>query len=502
MRTPSVLLCLLTTAPAAFAQATFHGLGVGNASAYAISRDGQWITGVGSSGYFRWNASTGYQVIGGNGMAGIPDIANGGSPVGLTLPDTSNGDADTAAVWTPSGTTFIGGLGGQSGPFLSSVYSCSADGGVMAGLGWINGGAAHAFRWTQAGGMIDLGAAGGGSSRANGISPDGNVVVGWDEDSSTGQRRAAIFSGGTINVIGTNGEAYDASKDGSVVVGYENGRLFRWTQATGMVDLGQLPNSDPVWDFAIGESCSADGNTIVGSNGNGFFGTPYRAFVWRAGLGMTDLRTLLVSLGATQAASWVLSDATSISADGRTICGVGYDANFIAQSWIATLPELTGTSFCSGDGSLATACPCANSGTIGRGCENSAYTGGSHLYASGTTAPDKLVFTATDERPGVLSIFLQGDASDAAGTAFGDGVRCVSGNLKRLYAKNADDAGTTSAPAATDLKVSAQSALLGDTILPGSTRYYQVYYRDPDASFCSEPQGSTFNVSNALSIQW
>lgn len=502
MRITSILLCLLAPTPAAFAQATFHGLGVGNATANAISRDGQWITGTGASGYFRWSAGSGYEIIGGIGLSGVPDIANGGSPVGLTLPDASNGDADTAAVWTPSGTTFIGGLGGQSGPFLSATWGCSADGSVMVGLGWIDGGTAHAFRWTAAGGMIDLGAVGGSSSRANGVSADGNVVVGWDEDSTTGQRRAAIFAGGSIQLIGTNGEAFDASSDGSVVVGYENGRAFRWTQATGLVDLGQLPNSDPIFDLAIGEACSADGNTIVGSNGNGFLGTPYRAFVWRPGLGLTDLRTLLVSMGAPQAAGWVLSGATGISADGRTICGVGYDPNFVFQSWIATLPELTGTSFCSGDGSLATPCPCANAGFIGRGCDNSIVTGGSHLFAHGTTTPDKVILTATAERPGVLSIFLQGDANESAGTSFGDGLRCAGGNLKRLYIKNADDTGTTAAPSAGDPSIRAQSALLGDTIAPGSTRYYQVYYRDSDESFCPAPQGSTFNVSNALAIGW
>ena len=44
-----------------------------------------------------------------------------------------------------------------------------------------------------------------------------------------------------------------------------------------------------------------------------------------------------------------------------------------------------------------------------------------------------------------------------------------------------------SAPQAGDPSVSAQSALLGDPIAPGSSRYCQTYYRDPSLSFCPAP---------------
>ena len=159
------------------------------------------------------------------------------------------------------------------------------------------------------------------------------------------------------------------------------------------------------------------------------------------------------------------------------------------------------TPFCAGDGSLATACPCGNTGAAGRGCDNSSATGGSLLVASGSTNPDTVVLTASDELPTVLSIFLQGDASLPAGTAFGDGVRCVAGNLKRLYVKNASG-GSVSAPSGGDPSITAQSAALGDPIAPGTTRHYQVYYRDPVLPFCDTPQGNSWNVSNGVSIAW
>ena len=159
-----------------------------------------------------------------------------------------------------------------------------------------------------------------------------------------------------------------------------------------------------------------------------------------------------------------------------------------------------GQPFCYGDGSIRQ-CPCANLGDGGAGCANSKESGGALLSSAGTTSPDTVVLTSTRELPTALSVFLQGNSQNANAFLFGDGLRCVSGSLKRLYSKNAS-AGTVSAPGASDLSITAQSAAKGDVIAPGSTRYYQVYYRDPDPAFCPPPAGDFFNVSNGLVIVW
>jgi len=99
-----------------------------------------------------------------------------------------------------------------------------------------------------------------------------------------------------------------------------------------------------------------------------------------------------------------------------------------------------------------------------------------------------------------LSIFLQG-SSQIAPAAFGDGLLCVGGNLLRLYTHNAS-AGSVIAPSGLDLSISARSGALGDVISAGSTRYYQVYYRDSSSSFCPPPAGSSFNVSSGLAVLW
>jgi len=161
-----------------------------------------------------------------------------------------------------------------------------------------------------------------------------------------------------------------------------------------------------------------------------------------------------------------------------------------------------GTPYCSGDGLVAGACPCGNFGVAGRGCATSQPGSiGAWLHATGTTTPDTVVLTSSGELPAALSIVLQGTTTLASPAVYGDGLRCVAGILKRLYSVNAVN-GVVSVPGAGDPSISARSAALGDPIAPGSTRYYQTYFRDPNPSFCPTPVGGTFNVSNAYRITW
>ena len=158
-----------------------------------------------------------------------------------------------------------------------------------------------------------------------------------------------------------------------------------------------------------------------------------------------------------------------------------------------------GTRLCLGDGTGAP-CPCANSGREGRGCQNSAGTGGAVLFAAGTTSPDTVVLRASETLPSALSIFLQGNAS-LTPVAYGDGLRCAGGTLRRLYTKSASD-GEVFAPGPGDPSISDRSAQLGVPIPPDGRRYYQVYYRDANPTFCAAPQGNTFNATNAVKVDW
>ena len=218
--------------------------------------------------------------------------------------------------------------------------------------------------------------------------------------------------------------------------------------------------------------------------------------------------TTRASVSASGLQATDVSVQPGISGDGRYVAFESLATNLVSgdtnnRSDIFRrdlLGSAASVAYCAGDG-VAASCPCSNSGLAWHGCENSAATGGALLLDSGGTSPDTLVLEATGELPTALSIFLQGNAELNPAVLFGDGLRCVGGSLKRLYAKSAIG-GAVSAPGPGDNPVGIQSALLGDPIAPGTTRSYQVYYRDPSASFCAAPSGNTWNVSNALRVYW
>jgi len=151
-------------------------------------------------------------------------------------------------------------------------------------------------------------------------------------------------------------------------------------------------------------------------------------------------------------------------------------------------------------------CPCGNppSGS-GRGCDNSSFSGGASLSASGISylSMDSLVLSTAGERSTATSILLEGDAWLPGGQVFGQGVRCAGGNLRRLYVKPAI-AGSTSMPDfnAGDPSISVRSAQVGAPIQPGQSYSFLVYYRDP-VVLGGCPATSTFNgTQTGLVAYW
>jgi hypothetical protein len=159
-------------------------------------------------------------------------------------------------------------------------------------------------------------------------------------------------------------------------------------------------------------------------------------------------------------------------------------------------------------------CPCAgptdtvggshlpiSNGAIGGGCDNSQHTGGARLCGWGNPIPgnnDTVVIDAEGGLPGEVVILYQSNAQGAP-SLFGDGVMCVTGSILRVTTHTFDSQGNAAWGFGHETLISVESAMNGDPISPGSTRYYQAFYIDPSSNFCTL---GLENTSNAISINW
>ena len=227
------------------------------------------------------------------GISGDGNVAVGNTSVGQ------------AFIWNEvDGLVNLGFLPGYDSS--SRAYAASTDGSVVTGYSQGSAGS-KAFRWTSAGGMVDLGTLGGTYTRAYGVSADGNVVVGYGYN-DTGNTVIEAFRwtpSGNIAGLGDlpGGDFYSiahaVSGDGSVVVGGSKSgsqvEAFRWTETGGMVGLGMLPGASDSWARGV----SADGSVIVGYSG-------VKAFLWTEAGGMVALD---------------FDAASDVSSDGSVIVG-------------------------------------------------------------------------------------------------------------------------------------------------------------------------------------
>jgi probable HAF family extracellular repeat protein len=166
---------------------------------------------------------------------------------------------------------------------VSSANSVYADGWVFVGDARFSGFASgHAFRWTAAGGMVDLDPLGiHSSSTASGVSSDGSIVVGGTQ------------AGGGWSA-------------------------FRWTAADGMILLGGLGGSESSLSDAKG--ISADGRVIVGRATDSTASGAWRAFRWTAADGMITVEQWLRNNGITVASDMTTS-ANATNRDGSVVVG-------------------------------------------------------------------------------------------------------------------------------------------------------------------------------------
>ncbi len=209
---------------------------------------------------------------------------------------------------------------------MRDPFAISADGSAIFGTTSDCVGLPNVFRWTQNNGKEILWSGG----YAWDVSYDGSILVG-DYRMPDNTYQASRWTAGQGNVglgfLGdyNNSSATGISADGSVIVGIsgdlDGGELFRWTAGNGMVSLGTLPGAAGVWDPAI----SADSSVIAGESGG-------ELFRWTADEGMVNLGNLPGSEDI-----WV----RDMSADGSIIVGTSNWEGFVwdAANGIQTIDD-------------------------------------------------------------------------------------------------------------------------------------------------------------------
>ncbi len=353
--------------------ATFQGLGdlPGGAfysTAAAVSADGSTVLGysLSSSSYeaFRWNAADGMVGLGylTSTDRGLDVSDDGSTIVGARITMTVFGDE--AVRWTTEGgITSVWQLLVNNGfdmtdwPRLVQANGVSNDGNVIVGTG-VSSNSPEAYRMTEMGGIVGLGELAGGlvGSYALAVSADGSTVVGYSYSSErvvgfnsyeafrwtadSGMAGLGILPGGYLS------RATAVSADGSIVVGQsesgspESGRVGLAFRWTEDEGIVSLGDLPGGSTSSYASDISDDGTVVVGSSDSGSaFGA--EAFRWTPGKGMESVRQLLIDSGV-DLTGWHLSGAHGVSADGRVIVGDGINPNGQYEAWRAVLDEVVG----------------------------------------------------------------------------------------------------------------------------------------------------------------
>lgn len=188
-----------------------------------------------------------------------------------------------------------------------------------------------------------------------------------------------------------------------------------------------------------------------------------------------------------------------------SLVGGGHTVGWAIDNF--SLTGASGIQRCFGSGQ-AVPCPCGNNAAAANsGCTHSASSGqGAVLRHRGRSraSEDSLSFVVFGAVPFSTAILVSGDnalpaANPGAGIPFGDGLRCVGGNLIRHDTRNLGSTGAAywgiaTIPSAPSFPPEGLIAQGGYSV--GQTRHWQVIYRDDPTAGC----GSGINSSQSIEL--
>lgn len=248
--------------------------------------------------------------------------------------------------WTPKG-----GLGQIVDNNVSAGWAISGDGNTIVGNAWANPANgngttpyAHCFAWNNNEGTIDMGsifASINRSSRADAVSGDGGVAVGWQD--FNGPWKSAVWkknpAGGyfpnqylLVNPAGSATDEYNqlgqcnaVSTDGIWIGGdgdYAFPNAWIWSELTGVVDLGNMGLTDVTGHVS---SINSDGTRVVGYYlSNEFWNATYTPFIWTPELGIIELNSFINdTLQLTVEPGTNVFMPSAISPNGEYVAGFG-----------------------------------------------------------------------------------------------------------------------------------------------------------------------------------
>lgn len=327
-------LCLIgfgASAASADVTPSFVAFGA-ESSVYGISADGSSVITIRdpllpTSHASRWRRATGFQDLG-----VLPGFSMHSEPAGISADGEVITGSSWNAVgargfrWTPSGG--MKSIGALLPYFPYSIpFSMSNDGNTIVGNASEPNGGTVGFRWTPATQMSEFT-----PGLARVISGDSNYIAGPKGRAGYRWSQATGLIEIPLPANAFSITVKDISDDGSIVVGNAElltrvFRPFRWTVQGGLEYLPLLPGGSSGSITSI----SADGSLMLGASQ-----TPdgFRAVVWGAA---GSPRMLQEILGDIVPPGFSIGTEAWVAADGSTFAGTGYHDGHL-EGWHAVVP--------------------------------------------------------------------------------------------------------------------------------------------------------------------